>query len=387
MKIKNLIALLSVLVLGACSSTSNSLFGDEDKVQTSQPKQSSGFDGNFVKNKISNFKSEQSQMKNLIDSRKVALQQMRNNTNDAVADYRNTLAQINSKLQLGTTPGNPQLMDQWKVARAKLEKVNDIAFDIKRLVADVESDQSMVDYMVGSIQASYKIRGATEDDHKELKALEDQAKQIGSSISSFARQLNQESERQQAYVEREKFNLNDVALNIKNGKLYGFGSSSDYFADGGSMFSSDESFEAFIEETEQDYGNMPRRNNRNSSRKNSMIEDDSLRAVSSKSTPVQRFDANVLKSNRPLIVIKFDSNSVDFEEPLYQSLSRALERNPSATFEIAGVAPQGKSNSSIKNNVKNVMTTLTEMGLPASRVALTMQTDDVMFDEVRIFEK
>ncbi len=387
MKIKNLIALLSVIVLGACSS-SNTLLGDEGKAQTAQPKQSSGFDGNFVKNKISNFKSEQEQMKQMIDSRKVALQQMRNDTNNAVSDYRTTLAQINSKLQLGTTPGNPELMDQWKDARAKLEKVNDIAFDIKRLVADVESDQSMVDYMVGSIQASYKIRGATEDDHKQLKALEEQAKQIGSSISVFARQLNQESERQQAYVDREKFNLNDVALNIKNGKLYGFGGSSDYFADGGSMFSSDESFEAFIEETNQDYGNMQRRSSsRMNNRRGNLVEDNSLRAMSSKSTPVQRFDANVVKSNRPLIVIKFDSASVDFEEPLYQSLSRALERNPSATFEIAGVAPQGKSNASIKTNVKNVMNSLTEMGLPASRVALTMQTDDVMFDEVRVYEK
>ena len=127
-----------------------------------------------------------------------------------------------------------------------------ITKEIKRLVADVESDQSMVDYMVGSIQASYKIRGATEEDHKQLKALEEEAKQIGSNISIFARQLNAEADRQQAYVDNEKFNLNDVALNIKNGRLYGAGSSTDFFADGGSMFSSDESYNAFLSETEQE---------------------------------------------------------------------------------------------------------------------------------------
>lgn len=384
MKIKNILALLSVVILGACSSTSDTLFGGEKKVEANQPKHTA-FDGTFMKNKIANFKSEQEQLKSLVDGRKTTLQQMRNDTNTAVSDYRTAVAQINSKLQLGTTPGNPELMDEWKDARAKLEKINNIAFDIKRLVADVESDQSMVDYMVGSIQASYKIRGATEDDHKQLKALEEEAKQIGSNIAIFARQLNQEADRQQAYVDNEKFNLNDVALNIKNGKLYGAAGSTDFFADGGSMFSSDESYEAFVNETAQDYGMAPRKANR-PSRKVMPKERDSfsLKPMRATSTPVEIVAPS---STRPVIVVKFDKASVDFAEPLYQALSRVLERNPSATFEVVGVAPQGKANGSIKKNVKDVMTTLTEMGLPASRVALTMQTDDVMTDEVRVFEK
>ncbi len=382
---KKLIALLTMVVLGACSSTSETLFASgEAKPETAKTKQG-GFDGTFVKNKISNFASEQAQLKSLVDSRKTTLQSMRNDTNTAVSEYRSAVAQINSKLQLGTTPGNPELMDEWKDARAKLEKINNIAFDIKRLVADVESDQSMVDYMVGSIQASYKIRGATEEDHKQLKALEEEAKQIGSNISIFARQLNAEADRQQAYVENEKFNLNDVALNIKNGKLYGMGgSSTDFFANGGSMFSSDESYDAFLTETEQDYGYAPRRN----AKRQPASEPRSLTPSRAPSPLVERAPAPISSiSARPLVVVKFDSKNVEFEEPLYQALSRALERNPSATFEVSGVAPQGKSNASAKKNVKSVMNALTEMGLPANRVAITMQTDKVDFDEVRVYEK
>ena len=310
---------------------------------------------------------------------------MRNETNTAVSDYRSAVAQINSKLQLGTTPGNPELMDEWKDARAKLEKINNIAFDIKRLVADVESDQSMVDYMVGSIQASYKIRGATEDEHKQLKALEEEAKQIGSNISIFARQLNAEAERQQAYVDNEKYNLNDVALNIKNGKLYGMGgSSTDFFANGGSMFSSDEAYNAFMEENEQEYGYVSRR--APAPRKPMVRMEKKMMAPMPAPTPVVE-KAPVAISTRPIVVVKFDKENVAFEEPLYQALSRALERNPSATFEVAGVAPQGKASTSAKKNVKAVMNALTEMGLPASRVAITMTTDNVDFDEVRVFER
>ena len=398
---KKLIALLSVVVLGACSSTSETLFAGSETSNKQVKESSTAFDGTFIKNKIANFASEQAELKKLVDSRRDTLQSMRNDTNTAVSDYRSAIAQINSKLQLGTTPGNPELMDEWKEARAKLEKINNIAFDIRRLVADVESDQSMVDYMVGSIQASYKIRGATEDEHKQLKALEEEAKQTGSNISIFARQLNAEAERQQAYVDNEKFNLNDVALNIKNGKLYGMGgSSTDFFANGGSMFSSDEAYNAFMEENEQEYGYasrrapaqrrpyIPREKKTSEPRNLGVVTSSAAEAIKARRAPTPVVErAPVAVSTRPVAVIKFDREDVSFEEPLYQALSRSLERNPSATFEVSGIAPQGKPSANIKKDVKAVMNALTGMGLPANRIAITMSTDNVEFDEVRVFER
>ena len=381
---KKLIALLSVVILGACSSTSETLFGGSEQSNKPVKETSSSFDGTFIKSKIANFGTEQTQLKKLVDGRRDSLQAMRNETNTAVSDYRSAVAQINSKLQLGTTPGNPELMDEWRGARAKLERINNIAFDIKRLVADVESDQSMVDYMVGSIQASYNIRGATEEEHKQLKALEEEAKQIGSNIAIFARQLNAEADRQQAYVDNEKFNLNDVALNIKNGKLYGMGSSTDFFANGGSMFSSDEAYNAFMEENEQEYGYSSRRAPRRTSQ-----PAHSEKAPLPMRAPTKLVEkaAAPVATTRPIVVIKFDKSDVEFEEPLYQALSRALERNPSATFEVSGIAPQGKSSVNVKKDIKAIMNALTEMGLPANRVAITMATDNVDFDEVRVFER
>ena len=372
---KKIVMLLAAVLLGACSSTSETLFGDEAKAQPAA--KSGGFEGTFVKTKIASFRSEQDSIRKVVDGRKETLVSMRNETNAAVTDYRNAVAQINSKLQLGTTPGNPELMDEWRAARGKLEKVSNLAFDIKRLTADIESDQSMVEYMVGSIQASYKIRGATEDEHKQLRALEEEAKSIGSNISAFSRQVSQEADRQQAYVDGEKYALNDVALNIKNGKLYGAGSSQDFFADGGSVFSSDESYSAFVSENRDQYG-APRRAPAPAARQypNSV--------VAAPSAPVER----VAAGGRPLIVIKVDSNA-GFEEPLYQALQRSLERNPAATFEVAGIMPYGTqtADKTLTPKVKKVMNALTEMGLPASRVALTMRMDSVASEEVRVYEK
>ena len=407
---KKLIALLSMAFLGACSSTSETLFGDNGSSNdASRVKPNSELGSNaFMKSKIANLTSEKDQLKKLVESRKDSLQAMRNETNTAVSDYRNSVAKINAKLQVGTTPGNPELMDEWKNARAKLERVNNLSFDIKRLVSDVEADQSMVDYMIGSIQASYNISGTTEDEHKQLKSLEDEVRQIGASISTFARKIDAEAERQQSYVSIEKNNLNDVAFNIKNSKPQGTGAApTDYFANGGSVFSSDASYQAFLRETsEQEYGYTPHTSSTPRQQRQSYVvprfDDEAPVAPSrAQTTSVERASvgpqlppppSSIMKnatnvSSRPLVVVQFDRPNVDFEEPLYQALSRALERNPSATFEVSGVAPQGKPNTTAKKNVKAVMNALTDMGLPASRVAMTMATDNVKFDEVRIYEK
>jgi hypothetical protein len=382
MNMKKIASTIAALALAACSAGSDALFGAQDRPALSASAESA-FGGTFMKRKIENFRAEQKQLKSVIEARRTALGAMRNETNAAVADYRTTISQITARLQQGTTPANPELMDQWRSARSKLERINEIAFDEKRLVADIESDTSMVEYMIGSIGASYKIRGATEDDHKSLRALEDEAKATGNEISAFARNVDKESDRQQAYVEAERSNLNDLALNIKNGKLYGAGSSRDFFAEGGSMFSSDESYSAFREEAVRDYAPSAAPSTP-VSRRNAPI---SLKPAAS-GAPLAIGPAVSANSSRPIATISFAKPDVEFEEPLYQALSRSLERNPAATFEVSGVSPKGKpSGGEADKYVKGVMKALHDMGLPASRVALTSASADVSAYEVRVFEK
>jgi len=96
---------------------------------------------------------------------------------------------------------------------------------------------------------------------------------------------------------------------------------------------------------------------------------------------------------RPLVVIRFDQPNVDYEQPLYTAVSRALERKPSATFTIQAVAPNAGTaaqvavnNNTSRQNAENVLRSLTNMGLPADRVSLSaMMSPDIQSNEVRIF--
>lgn len=382
--IKSILAVLA-LSLSACSSASDELFpedsnsSDETSSSDLSTYNSSTYvtDGTFFKKKIPMFKEEISGIKALVEKRKKALEDMRGETRKNISDYKTTVAEINSKLQVGTTPSNPELLDKWREARAKLEKVNNTSFDLRRLAADIESDASMTDYMVDSINAAYRVKGATEDDHRKLKSLEEEAKGLSRQFTRFAGSVEDEASKQQDYVEREKHKLNELALAIKNGSYhgYGYGASSDPYT---SSTYSEEYYEgSSIFGTEDEYAGTPaylnEENRYGSSRFSSR---DSVNLI--KPTAEDR--------GRPLVVIDFSESSLDYEEPLYQAISRALERDPGARFEVVAVSPRRYSSSS-RRNASKVAKSLNEMGLPATRISLAseMGRKDVSGDEVHIY--
>ncbi|MBT5414479.1 MAG: hypothetical protein HOK81_07765, partial [Rhodospirillaceae bacterium] len=98
-------------------------------------------------------------------------------------------------------------------------------------------------------------------------------------------------------------------------------------------------------------------------------------------------------SGRPLVVIRFDNPNVQYEEALYTAMSRALERRPSATFELVAVAPTKGSSGEIalasansKRQAEQVLRSLTNMGLPTDRISLSATTSSsARSNEVHIY--
>jgi hypothetical protein len=98
-------------------------------------------------------------------------------------------------------------------------------------------------------------------------------------------------------------------------------------------------------------------------------------------------------ARRPLVVIRFDRRDVPYEAALYTAVSRALERRPSAVFDLVAVSPNGGSDAETAHNAdeaqrdaERVMRTLSKMGLPADRVTLSaMFSTGISDNEVRIF--
>ena len=94
---------------------------------------------------------------------------------------------------------------------------------------------------------------------------------------------------------------------------------------------------------------------------------------------------------RPLVVIRFDRNNVDYQQTLYSVINRALEREPSASFDLVAVTPsknagQAAATSQARRNAEGVLRSMTGMGLPASRINLSAtSSNEAQANEVHVY--
>ncbi len=287
--------------------------------------------GTFVGQKVQTFRNELRQLQGAINQRNQTLQQIRNQTIQDSQSYHQTVAAINARLQVGTTPGNPALQQRWSQAQQQLDSINQDIASMNQLATQIASDSAMAAYLLDSVRAAFGLSGAVEEDHRQLRILEDETNQTTVLIERLLSELSQDISRQQSYVANERGNLNTLALGIKNGQLYGTSLGNQAIMRGGMDMAS--------------AGSLPAAN---------------------------------VAGHRPLVVIRFDRPNVAYEQALYQAMSRAMERRPNAAFDLVAVTPQQGSAgeralgvSSARRAAEQVLRSLTEMGLPSDRVRMS----------------
>ena len=200
------------------------------------------------------------------------------------------------------------------------------------------------------MRAAYGLSGAVEADHEQLSILEDDTNQTVVLIDRLLTELSDDIRRQSSYAANERNDLNTMAVAIKNGELFGtslanrsFGGTGMAATPGGASFPAPAS--------------------------------------------------TGVAGRRPLVVIRFDRPGVEYEQPLYSAVRRALETRPEAIFDVIAVSPQSANQgrnaldaNQAKRNAQTVFRSLQEMGLPPGRVALSAQSaPDARTNEVRIY--
>ncbi|MGH7000423.1 MAG: hypothetical protein ACREEA_02850 [Stellaceae bacterium] len=305
-----------------------------------------------VGQKVQSLRSDVQRLKGNVAQREQELTTARASVQRDSQAYFDTVARINSRLQTGTTPGNPNLIAAWNQAQTSLDHINGDIGQLNRVSTQAAADSSFASYLTNATQAAFSLQGAVEEDHRQLTAIQTDVDATTVKVDALLNSVSDEITRQSNYVANERDNLVTLSQAIKNGRLFGPSLASRAFAP-----------------TPVTRSNLPARH---------------AEAAAQRS---------VAAGNRPLVVIRFDRPNVTYEEALYTAVSRALERKPSATFELVAVAPSAgtaaqvtvNSNAS-KHNAEDVMRSLTNMGLPADRVTLSATTSgDVNSNEVRIY--
>jgi hypothetical protein len=311
--------------------------------------------GTIVGQKVQSLRNDLSRLKSDLAQRQQDTAQARQAVQADSSSYFNTVAAINAKLQAGTTTGNPQLIAQWNQAQTMLDKLSEDTGRLSAISTKAAADSSFAAYLMNATRAAFSLQGAVDEDHQQLTQIQTEIDATTVQIDALLNSLSDEIGRQGNYVANERENLITLSQAIKNGQLFG--------------------------------PSLANRSFGSHSVAVSRVPAPAQRASISHAPPPASADS------RPLVVIRFDRPDVVYEQALYTAVSRALQRKPSATFELVAVAPAAGSAAQVavnsnasKRNAENVMRSLTNMGLPSDRISLSATTSaDVQNNEVRLY--
>jgi hypothetical protein len=293
--------------------------------------------GTAVNKTIQSVRIQVSGLETKLAANAQRLADLRNAGAGSAGSYQEAKAQITTRLQVGTTKGNPELVSQWNNAQVSLDALASNINALNALGTDVANDSSSAHFALDQIGATFNVSGAVDEDHRQLSLLQDETSQTLVMIDRLLSEVSDAVQRQTSYVANERGSLTVLASAIKNGELYGGTPGiTQASASGGVQLSS---------------------------------------------------------AGAPLVVIRFDHPDVDYQQVLYAALNQALQARPNAGFEVVAVSPTRGTAASVqiaqttaKRHAQEVMRSMTDMGVPAARMGVASATDPGAADsEVRVF--
>lgn len=264
-----------------------------------------------------------------------ALSDVKARSAQAIATYQQATANVQTRLAVGTTPGNPELIGQWNSAQGALDTITGNINALSKLAGEVGGDSNAAHNTYNSIQAAYNAGGGVDEDQRQLNVLSDEASQTMFVADRLKRDAAQSIARETAYVANERGSLTTLASAIKAG----------------------------------DYAGQ-------------LMGSQAPPAMASAGTPPP--------AGTPIVTIKFGRAHAAYEKTLYAALSQALASQPKASFTVVGISSTATrlAANGAERNAKAVMHTMGEMGVPTARMEVSAATDPaISASEVRVYVK
>jgi TolA-binding protein len=291
--------------------------------------------GTAVNKTIQSLRAQVAGLQQKLASNSQRLADLRNQGAGAAGSYQEAKAHITTRLQVGTTRGNPELVAEWNTAQGQLDALSANVNSLNTLGTDVTNDSSTAHFALNQISATFNVSGAVDEDHRQLQLLEDETSQTIVMVDRLLSEVAAVIQRQTAYVATERANLTTLASAIKSGDFYG-GGVTGALGSGGMQMAS---------------------------------------------------------AGTPLVVVRFDHPNVDYQQILYAALNQALQNRPGASFQVVAVSPTRGNAASVqiaqstaRRHAEDIMRSMSDMGVPATRMGVASTTDPATsVSEVRVF--
>lgn len=351
-----------LFLLSGCSTDSAfmSLFGQDastDYSKTNLPTLGStnfepievskvGYTGTIVGQKVIAFRNELTELQTSIKKNNSELQSVRASVISNAIEYHNTTAAMEAKLQMGTTPGNPIMYSMLQKTQGNVVIMDENANILNKIYNQAVSDISVVNNLLDSIRATYSVSGAVDEDHAQLRTLENETGQTAILLNSLINEVGNDYSRQLEYTNNARNYLASLDKAIKVGS---------YGVNNPPLTSQVKSHKS----VKRAHNVMP-------------------------STPRG-------VSGKPLFVAKFNNNNLDYKNSLHQAIKASQSRNKNFYYDIVAVSPISGDNNTKTTAQAHAVSIFQEFvnnGVNPEKINLLSKTSPkAVVPEVQIFVK
>lgn len=298
----------------------------------------------YVGQRIIEMEDEYNRLNSDIRQGEENFQDLRLNGVKSAQNYHSIVAAIAARLQIGTTPGNPILLSQYENAQTELADVGVQGQSLVEVGNQIALFSTRVSYLLEQARSAKKLRGAVDQDHRNLSSFEDALKRRSVDVLRILEELNETVRRRDIFLAAERRRLTQLANAISIGESTGLG-----------------------------LGTI-----------------NSLPAVDSDNANDRRTDNNVSPS--PIAIFRIDEQE-NYEQNLYGAISATLDKSPKSKFTFVAVSSsagnaseQAERAANAKEDVSKVISSLVSMGMPVDRVTVsTMSVANVENTEIRLY--
>ena len=272
-------------------------------------------------------------------------QELRFNGIKSAENYHSIVAAIAARLQIGTTPGNPILLSQYEQAQTVLSEVGAQGQNLVDVGNKIALYSTRVSYLLEQARSAKKLRGAVDEDHRNLSFFQDSLKRRSVDVLRTLEELNETVRRRDIFLAAERRRLTQLANAISVGESFGLGL--------GTL----NSLPAVNDET----ANEGRRSNNN-------------------------------VSPNPIAIFRINEQE-NYEQNLFGAISATLDKAPKSKFTLVAVSSSAGNSSeqaqraaNARDNISKLISSLVSMGMPVDRISVSsLSAASVENTEIRLY--
>lgn len=262
-------------------------------------------------------------------------------------NYHSIVAAIAARLQIGTTPGNPILLNQYEQAQTELAEVGAQGQNLVDVGNKIALFSTRVSYLLEQARSAKKLRGAVDEDHRNISSFQDTLKRRNVDVLRTLEDLNETVRRRDIFLAAERRRLTQLANAISIGESFGLGLGT--------------------------LGSLPAINDNNNSEQGKRSESISV-------------------SPNPIAIFRIDEQD-NYEQNLFGAISATLDKAPQSRFTLVAVSSsagnpseQAERAANARNDVSRLISSLISMGMPVDRISVSsLSVANVENTEVRLY--